>query len=279
MFIICNSFTHSTWQQKKPTIIFQSLKVQSSLAASLSLLVFSPAISICHSALILSVGANLKKMFSENDSQFISFSFLFFKLNLFSLVCDLCLIIIDTNLIYVLRKNCNQPWSYIIHVTSGMLFLFCVQSLEFLVEHLITIFSLTTKVLLMLIIEHTQVDPHCYTFCFLFFCFHSYFLFPTKHFLINRFSNQHCFFNFKLFFQQFNFFNFLIVTFFISVLFHSSILNVFVFRICFSLSVNLLLSFVPFYFFYVFLFFLNSFFFVPLIRDQHFEKRVMRHLL
>ena len=160
-----------------------------------------------------------------------------------------------------------------------MLFLFCVQSLEFLVKHIITIYSLTTKVLLMLIIEHTQVDPHCSTFCFLLFCFHSYFLFPTKHFLINRFSNQQCFFNFNLFFSTIQLFQLLDCYLFISVLFHSSILNVFVFRICFSLSVNLLLTFVPFYFFYVFLFFLNSFFFVPLIRDQHFEKRVMRHLL
>jgi hypothetical protein len=157
-----------------------------------------------------------------------------------------------------------------------MLFLFCVQSLEFLVEHLITIFSLTTKVLLMLIIEHTQVDPHCSTFCFLFFCFHSYFLFPTKHFLINRFSNQHCFFNFKLFFSTIQLFQLLDCHLFISVLFHSSIINVFASRICFSLSVNSLLTFVSFL---RFSFLSQLILFVPLIRDQHFEKRVMRHLL
>ncbi len=82
-------------------------------------------------------------------------------------------------------------------------------------------------------------------------------------------------FNFQLF-STIQLFQLLDCYLFISVPFHSSILNVFVFRICFSLSVNLLLIFVSFY---AFLFFLNSFFFVPLIRDQHFEKRVMRHLL
>ena len=105
---------------------------------------------------------------------------------------------------------------------------------------------MTTKVLLMLIIEHTQVDPHCSTFWFLLFCFHSYFLFPTKHFLINRFSNQHCFFNFKLFFSTIQLFQLLDCHLFISVLFHSSIINVFASRICFSLSVNSLLTFVSF---------------------------------